>query len=135
MKGKLNFLLILCLFLNFRCVAHDNPSSLASDNRIASDNQTLSPTITNPTVASDNQITANGKLDQALVNELKLELLQEIRGDGNKINDPVVSWILAFGYASAPICIFLYLVGHRFKFFRKATDKLKGKSCSHKDNP
>jgi hypothetical protein len=46
---------------------------------------------------------------------------------GRDVNEPVTGWILAVGYASAPLSILVYLVGHRLGWFRKLTDKLKGK--------
>lgn len=57
----------------------------------------------------------------------KLVAETEVSTGGGNFNEPVTGWILAAGYASIPATIFLYLLAHRFRIFRRVKDCIRGK--------
>lgn len=59
---------------------------------------------------------------------LQMKLAADIDTGGGNFNEPVTGWIMAAGYASVPATIFLYLLAHRFRSFRKIKDKIRGKA-------
>ena len=60
------------------------------------------------------------------VGALLVEVDRRINTAGGDVNEPVTGWILAAGYALAPISLLGYLVAHRFRFFRTLKDRVRG---------
>ena len=50
----------------------------------------------------------------------------DVNTGGGNFNEPVTGWILAAGYASVPATIFLYLLAHRFRIFRRLKESIRG---------
>lgn len=63
------------------------------------------------------------------VGALLVEVDRRINTGGGDVNDPVTGWILAAGYALAPLAFLGYLVAHRFRFFRAFKNRLRGESA------
>lgn len=60
------------------------------------------------------------------VGEVKTEIAAVRIATGRDINEPVTSWILAGGYAAAPIGLLIYMLAHRSRVFRALKSRLRG---------
>ncbi len=58
---------------------------------------------------------------------LQMKLAADIDTGGGNVNEPITGWIMAAGYASVPATIFLYLLAHRFRIFRRVKECIRGK--------
>ncbi len=58
--------------------------------------------------------------------QTKLSAETRVSTGGGAFNEPVTGWIMAAGYASVPATIFLYLLAHRFRIFRRMKDRIRG---------
>jgi|GEM_PF-1992191 len=57
---------------------------------------------------------------------IQSEIRTRIETGGGDVNEPITGWIMAAGYASVPATLFLYLLAHRLRLFRKIKSKLRG---------
>lgn len=70
-----------------------------------------------------------GRLEQDF-GALQVRVEKRINTGGGDVNEPVTGWILAAGYALVPVLLLGYLLAHRFKFFRRIKDGIRGKCVS-----
>jgi len=61
---------------------------------------------------------------------IQSEIRTRIETGGGDVNEPITGWIMAAGYASVPATLFLYLLAHRLRLFRKIKSKLRGEHQS-----
>ncbi len=62
------------------------------------------------------------------VGALLVEVDRRINTAGGDVNEPVMGWILAVGYALVPVSFLGYLVAHRSRFFRAFMNRVRGGS-------
>lgn len=116
-------------------MASNNTLEAKLETAIASNNK-LIETLEASVTVTGNSVNVNGEILEQLqkvADQIKVQLMEiktEISGNHNTINDPIVSWILAIGFASIPFCFLIYMGMHRFKWFRKAKDAIRGNSST-----